>query len=113
MSGTRRQDASGKADAGHWSVQKEAASSDRPMQFLIALVHCLPFPLLACMVIPVSFFYYLFVRKARQEAVRYQKQLIAFYKRVRAKGLDFITAKHGLAAMKYIDLFIEKQENNS
>ncbi|GEM_PF-207333 len=74
MSGTRRQ----KADAGHWSVQKEAASSDRPMQFLIALVHCLPFPLLACMVIPVSFFYYLFVRKARQEAVRYQKQLIAF-----------------------------------
>lgn len=42
-----------------------------------------------------------------------EKQLIAFYKRVRAKGLDFITAKHGLDAMKYIDLFIEKQENNS
>lgn len=78
MSAPRRQDTSGKTDAGHWSVQKEAASSDRPMQFLIALVHCLPFPLLACMVIPVSFFYYLFVRKARQEAVRYQKQLIAF-----------------------------------
>ncbi|MBQ3686634.1 MAG: hypothetical protein II932_02245, partial [Treponema sp.] len=78
MSAPRRQDTSGKADAGHWSVQKEAASSDRPMQFLIALVHCFPFPLLACMVIPVSFFYYLFVRKARQEAVRYQKQLIAF-----------------------------------
>ena len=67
-----------KAEGSHWSVQKEAASSDRPMRFLITLVRIFPFPLLACMVIPVSFFYYLFVRKARQEAVRYQKQLIAF-----------------------------------
>ena len=37
-----------------------------------------------------------------------EKQLIAFYKMVRGRGLDFITAKHGLDAMKYIDIFIEK-----
>ena len=37
-----------------------------------------------------------------------EKELIAFYKKVRAKGMDFITAKHGLDAMKYIDLFIER-----
>ncbi len=37
-----------------------------------------------------------------------EKQLIAFYKMVRGRGLDFITAKHGLDAMKYIDIFIER-----
>ncbi len=37
-----------------------------------------------------------------------EKELVALYKKVRARGMDFITAKHGLDAMKYIDIFIEK-----
>ncbi len=39
-----------------------------------------------------------------------EKLLVDFYKYVRGKGLDFITESHGLDAMKYIDLFIQKQE---
>lgn len=37
-----------------------------------------------------------------------EKELVRLYKKVRGLGMDFITAKHGLDAMKYIDLFIEK-----
>lgn len=35
--------------------------------------------------------------------------LIDFYKEIRAKGLEFITAGHGLDAMKYMDAYIQKQ----
>ena len=35
--------------------------------------------------------------------------LIDFYKKVRSAGLDFITARDGKDAMKYIDLYIEKK----
>lgn len=35
--------------------------------------------------------------------------LLDFYKEVRARGIDFITECHGLDAMKYIDMYIEKQ----
>ncbi len=34
--------------------------------------------------------------------------LIKLYKKIRAMGLDFLTAGHGLDAMKYMDLYIEK-----
>ena len=34
--------------------------------------------------------------------------LIELYKKIRAKGLDFLTAGHGLDAMKYLDIYIEK-----
>lgn len=36
--------------------------------------------------------------------------LLDFYKDVRARGLDFITASHGLDAMKYMDIYIERQK---
>ncbi len=62
----------------HWSQVKEAAQSDAPIRLLILLVKLVPFPLLACLVPLVSLFYTLFSRRARQEAVRYQKQLLAF-----------------------------------
>ena len=42
-----------------------------------------------------------------------EKLLVDFYKYVRGKGLDFITESHGLDAMKYIDLFIKKQEEKN
>ncbi len=67
-----------RAEDEHWSKQKEVARSDAPIRFTVALVKHIPFPLLACMVYPVSFFYYVCSPKARREAVRYQRQLIAF-----------------------------------
>lgn len=36
--------------------------------------------------------------------------IIALYKKIRAKGMDFITEGHGLDAMKYLDLYIQKKE---
>ena len=39
-----------------------------------------------------------------------EKVLVDFYKKIRAKGLDFITECHGLDAMKYIDLFIDSKK---
>ncbi|MDO4978077.1 MAG: hypothetical protein Q4E53_12545 [Eubacteriales bacterium] len=35
-------------------------------------------------------------------------QLIAFYKKVRSKGMDFLTWEKGLDAMRIIDIYIEK-----
>lgn len=37
-----------------------------------------------------------------------EKLLIDFYKKVRSMGMDFLTAGHGLDAMKYMDIYIEK-----
>lgn len=37
-----------------------------------------------------------------------EKQLIRFYKDIRSRGMDFITAGHGRDAMKYMDRYIEK-----
>lgn len=37
-----------------------------------------------------------------------EKQLIAFYKDIRGRGMDFITAGHGLKAMKIMDKYIEQ-----
>ncbi len=36
------------------------------------------------------------------------KEIVALYKKVRGKGMDFLTAKHGKDAMKFIDMYIEK-----
>ncbi|MDD7113134.1 MAG: recombinase family protein [Lachnospiraceae bacterium] len=37
-----------------------------------------------------------------------EEQLIALYKEVRARGMDFLTAGKGLDAMKFIDKYIEQ-----
>lgn len=37
-----------------------------------------------------------------------EKQLIALYKEVRSRNMDFLTAGKGLDAMKYIDKYIEQ-----
>lgn len=39
-----------------------------------------------------------------------EELLIEFYKDIRARGLDFITASHGLDAMKYMDIYIQRQK---
>lgn len=62
----------------HWSRQKELAASDVPVRFLIFLVKLLPFPVLACIVPFVSFFYYICSPNVRRVAADYQRRLIAF-----------------------------------
>ena len=62
----------------HWSEEKEVARSNRPIKFLVWLVKILPFGILAFIALPVSFFYWIFARRARVEAKRYQKNLVAF-----------------------------------
>ena len=37
-----------------------------------------------------------------------EELLIKFYKYVRSQGMEFLTADHGRDAMKYIDIYIEK-----
>lgn len=37
-----------------------------------------------------------------------EKKIIEFYQDIRKRGLEFITESHGLDAMKYLDLYIEK-----
>ena len=37
-----------------------------------------------------------------------EKLIVELYKKVRSHGMDFITAGHGLDAMKYLDIYIEK-----
>lgn len=39
-----------------------------------------------------------------------ERRIVEIYKMIREKGLDFITESHGLDAMKYLDLYIEKIE---
>lgn len=41
---------------------------------------------------------------------RNEKALLELYQKVRSMGMDFITAQHGKDAMKYLDLYIEKQK---
>ncbi|MBP5156651.1 MAG: glycosyltransferase family 2 protein [Treponema sp.] len=67
-------------DLQHWSQKKELAHSDLPLLLLILLVKILPFPLLSCIVALVGLFYTVFSRQTREEALRYQNQLIAFSK---------------------------------
>lgn len=62
----------------HWSEEKEVAKSNRPIRFLVWLVKILPFGVLAFIALPVSFFYWIFSKRARIEAKRYQKRIIAF-----------------------------------
>lgn len=38
--------------------------------------------------------------------------IVDLYKKVRSAGMEFITAGHGLDAMKYLDLYIKKLEND-
>ena len=64
----------------HWSEEKEAVSSSRPLKLLFTLFLHLPQALVLSLVYPVGFFYLLFSKRARCEARNYQKQLCSFLK---------------------------------
>ena len=66
------------SSGSHWSRQKEVTGRDVPVRILIFLVKILPFPVLACMVPFVSFFYYICSPVVRKSAADYQRRLAAF-----------------------------------
>ena len=62
----------------HWSRQKEEVSSNRPIKFLVWLVSWLPAPVMTVIVFGVAFFYFVFSKRARTDARRYQERLLAW-----------------------------------
>ncbi|MBD5411726.1 MAG: hypothetical protein HDR51_03140 [Treponema sp.] len=64
----------------HWSEEKEAVSSSKPLKLLFILFLHLPQIVILSLIYPIGFFYLLFSKRARCEARNYQKQLCAFLK---------------------------------
>lgn len=65
-------------DNTHWADEKEAIKTNRPLKIILLLLKHLPGWLVRTVIYPVSFFYYIFSSRARDESYRYQKQLKEF-----------------------------------
>lgn len=65
-------------DTIHWADEKEAIKTNRPLKIILLLLKHLPGWLVRTVIYPVSFFYYIFSPRARNESYRYQKQLKKF-----------------------------------
>ena len=62
----------------HWSDEKEVVSSNKPIKLLLILLSHLPAWCVYILVVPVSFFYLIFSKRARTECKIYQRQLKEF-----------------------------------
>ncbi|MCR5290031.1 MAG: hypothetical protein K6E51_08590 [Treponema sp.] len=62
----------------HWTEEKEVGGT-LPLFLLLTMVRIFPSWLLRLIAAPISFFYYLFVPRAREFCRIYQKQLYSFY----------------------------------
>ena len=67
-------------DTIHWADEKEAIKTNRPLKLVLLLLKLLPAWLARSAIYPVSFFYYLFSSRARNESYRFQKQLYDYTK---------------------------------
>lgn len=56
----------------HWTEEKEAVHSQKPILLLISLIKKLPLPLVYSLIYPVGLFYTLFNKRARIETKHYQ-----------------------------------------
>lgn len=65
-------------DQIHWADEKEAIKTNRPLKIVLVLLKHLPAWLARSVIYPVSFFYFIFSARARNESYRYQKQLKEF-----------------------------------
>lgn len=61
-----------------WYEQKEAVKTSMPIKLTLALVKALPLSVVSLIVFPVSFFYFIFSKKARDEVRRFQMQMKEF-----------------------------------
>lgn len=59
----------------HWTEEKEAIKSNKPLKLLLRLFGFLPGWLVRSLIYPVSFFYLICSKRARYEARAYQKRL--------------------------------------
>ena len=59
----------------HWADEKEVIHTNIPLKILVFLFKLLPAFFVLSLAYPVSFFYYLFSKRARNEAKLYQKNL--------------------------------------
>ena len=76
-------------DKTHWSEEKEAIKTNKPLKIILFLMKILPSPFVHVVCYPVAFFFMIFSRYARKFARGYQKQLREYTggkvpKRVRA-----------------------------
>lgn len=65
-------------DKLRWNEEKEVVHSSRPIKFLTWLIRILPFWVMGIVTILVSIFYWIFSPRARNEAVRFQRQMRDF-----------------------------------
>ena len=67
-----------KEDKLHWADEKEVIHTNIPLKILVFLFKMLPSFFVLFLAYPVSFFYYLFSKRAREESRTYQKNLKYF-----------------------------------
>jgi len=65
-------------DKTHWSEEKEAIKTNKPLKIILFLLKKLPSPLVHTVCYPIAFFYLIFNSHARKFARGYQKQLREF-----------------------------------
>lgn len=68
----------------HWADEKEVIKTNKPLKFVLILLKFIPGWLIRFFIFPVSFFFFVFSKNARQAAIEYQKQIREFSK---AKGM--------------------------
>ena len=66
------------SNQSHWTEQKEVIKTNKPLKLLLVLFKHIPGVFVRALIYPVSFFYYVFVKEARESAAKYQKQLRTF-----------------------------------
>ncbi len=62
----------------HWAEEKEIIKTNKPLKLLLVLFKYTPGFMVRSLIYPVTFFYYIFAKKARRACVVYQKQLRDF-----------------------------------
>lgn len=65
-------------DKTHWSEEKEAIKTNKPLKFSLFLIKSLPSFIVHSFCFPVAFFYFIFSSRIRRFARAYQKQLRKF-----------------------------------
>jgi predicted LPLAT superfamily acyltransferase len=89
----------------HWSEEKEQGSY-KSIRFMLILFRCLPVTLIRIFVYPVCFVFFLISKRGRNEAVRYQKHLLAHTNALRqilAFGFTMIEKMDGWSGRVTLD----------
>lgn len=67
-------------DQVHWSKEKEAIKTNRPLLLVFKLLKKVPFSVVALLIYPLGFFYTVFSRRARTQSLGFQKQMKEYTK---------------------------------